>query len=708
MKPAKRATRVVVVTSVMLSFISFWRAAAIVLNDLGSSAYYVGGIAEQAVGRAAPWFIFGVMLFSYAVRAVYIESCGMFTRGGVYRVVKEAMGGALAKLSVSALMFDYILTGPISGVSAGQYVVGLVAQTATHFGHRWAPSKAKINLLAACIAVLVTLYFWWRNTKGIHESSDDALKIMYVTTVMVVLLIGWCGLTILTQPVMQRLPPMPVAGHLAFNRDAVGWLPKIMPGALRQLPIEAPPATAPAPEQAAAEPLYGLVPNAGALLGLIGILIAFGHSFLAMSGEESLAQVNRELEYPKHQSLVRAGFVIFVYSLLFTSLVSFFAYAIIPDNVRPQYFDNLISGIAMYLIGPAPLRLLFQAFIVIVGFLMLSGAVNTAIIGSNGVLNRVSEDGVLTDWFREPHRKYGTTYRTINLIVILQLATIIGSRGNVYVLGEAYAFGVIWSFAFKGLAMVVLRFKDKSPREWKVPFNISLGGNEIPIGLGVIAMLLFSVAGINLITKEVATISGVAFTLVFFLIFVISERINKRKEGAAAHIEMDQFQTHPKETVSNEGLGVRPGNTLCFVRDYHTLDHVRQALKLTDTEKKDLVVMTVQILRGPDTGYKGIAEQHLFTSYKQLLFTHVVALAEKEGRPVHLLVVPSSNILDAIAHTAAQLDSAEVIDGPSPVLPPERQAKHFRKAWENLRDKPKHQICFRIIEPDGNTRDFRI
>src|SRR5437870_9996661 len=107
----RRATRVVVATTVMLSFISFWRAAAIVLNDVGSSAYYVGGIAERAVGRAAPWFIFGVMLFSYAVRAIYIESCAMFTRGGVYRVVKEAMGGTLAKLSVSALMFDYMLTG---------------------------------------------------------------------------------------------------------------------------------------------------------------------------------------------------------------------------------------------------------------------------------------------------------------------------------------------------------------------------------------------------------------------------------------------------------------------------------------------------------------------------------------------------------------------------------------------------------------------
>ncbi len=103
-----------------------------------------------------------------------------------------------------------------------------------------------------------------------------------------------------------------------------------------------------------------------------------------------------------------------------------------------------------------------------VGFLMLAGAINTSIIGSNGVLNRVSEDGVLTNWFRAPHKKYGATFRVINLIVILQLAAIAGSRGDTYKLGEAYAFGVIWSFRFKALAVVVLRFKDKSTREWKV------------------------------------------------------------------------------------------------------------------------------------------------------------------------------------------------------------------------------------------------
>jgi amino acid transporter len=699
-------TKVVVATSVMLSFISFWRAAAIVLNDLGSSAYYVGGIAEQAVGRSAPWFILGVMLFSYAVRAVYVESCAMFTRGGVYRVVKEAMGGMLAKLSVSALMFDYILTGPISGVSAGQYIVGLIAQTATYFGHPWTPTKETINLMAAGIAVLVTIYFWWRNTKGIHESSDDALKIMYVTTVMVVLLILWSGITILTKPETQRLPPAPAPPNLAFNRDAVGWLPNIAPGALRELRTEAPPADSPDPDRVAPEPRYGLIPNAGALLGLIGILIAFGHSFLAMSGEESLAQVNRELEFPKHRNLMKAGLVIFLYSMLFTSLVSFFAYAIIPDGVRQHYFDNMISGISMNLVGPMPLKLIFQAFIVVVGFLMLAGAVNTAIIGSNGVLNRVSEDGVLTDWFRAPHKKFGTTFRMINMIVILQLLTIIGSRGNVYVLGEAYAFGVIWSFAFKALAVLVLRFKDKSPREWKVPLNIRLDGNEIPLGLGIIATLLFSVAGINLITKQVATISGVAFTLVFFTLFTVSERINARKRGHAQHVEMDQFRLQMQDVVTNETVQVRPGCTLCLVRDYNTLDHVRKALELTHTGKRDLVVMTVQVMRGPDAGHENIGEQHLFTNYEQLLFSKVIALAEKAGKHVDLLVVPSSNVFAAIALTAAQLDCQEIIAGRSSVMSPEEQAKHLGEAWEALPHKPKHQVCFRIVEADGKTLDF--
>src|SRR5690348_16555517 len=132
---SRPAIPVFVATTVMLSFISFWRAAAIVLSDLASSAYYVGGDTENVIGKSAPWFILAVMLFSYAVRALYIESSSMFVRGGVYRVVKEAMGGTLAKISVSALLFDYVLTGPISATAAGQYLVGFIEDVAKYTGH---------------------------------------------------------------------------------------------------------------------------------------------------------------------------------------------------------------------------------------------------------------------------------------------------------------------------------------------------------------------------------------------------------------------------------------------------------------------------------------------------------------------------------------------------------------------------------------------
>ena len=207
----------------MLTFISYWRAAAIVLNDLASSAFYACGIAEQAVGKSAPWFIVGVMLFSFTVRAVYVESCSMFVRGGVYRVVKEALGGTLAKLSVSALMFDYILTGPISGVSAGQYIVGLINETfVTADAHGWIPRavhnifngtpQLNVNWTSVVFALAVTIYYWWENTKGIHESSEKALRVMQITTVMVVILLGWSALTLFKsgyQPVPLPTPAEP-------------------------------------------------------------------------------------------------------------------------------------------------------------------------------------------------------------------------------------------------------------------------------------------------------------------------------------------------------------------------------------------------------------------------------------------------------------------------------------------------------------------
>src|SRR6201994_1670518 len=214
--------KVLVATTAMLAFISYWRAAAIVLNDLASSAYYAGGEAEGFIGKTAPWFILAIMIFSYAVRAVYVESCSMFVRGGVYRAVKQSLGGALAKFSVSALMFDYILTGPISGVAAGQYLAGLMSELAVYFHLSGPFSEHTIGGISATFAVIVTVYFWWENTKGVSESSEKALHIMKLVTVMVVILIGWCTYTVILRH--SSLPPFPVPSNIHLTKDALGWL----------------------------------------------------------------------------------------------------------------------------------------------------------------------------------------------------------------------------------------------------------------------------------------------------------------------------------------------------------------------------------------------------------------------------------------------------------------------------------------------------
>src|ERR1700730_4727186 len=684
---ASSRVRIVVATSVMLTFISYWRAAAIVLNDLGSSAFYAAGIAEQAVGKSAPWFIVAVMLFSFTVRAVYVESCSMFVRGGVYRVVKEALGGTLAKISVSALMFDYILTGPISGVSAGQYIAGLINDTfITADTHGWIPRAlhnifhgtphVDVNWTSVVFALIVTVYFWWQNTKGIQESSEKALRVMQITTVMVVILLAWSALTLLKQG--YQSVPLPTADSLKFSAEALGFLKHT-------------------------DLAHGLASK----FAILGILIALGHSVLAMSGEESLAQVNRELAHPKLKNLKRAAIIIAIYSFIFTGMTALLFVMIIPDSVRvPVYKDNLIAGLAMYQYGPLLLRLAFRAFVVVVGFLILSGAVNTAIIGSNGVLNRISEDGVLTDWFRQPHPRFGTTYRIVNLVVFLQLFTILVSHGNVYLLGEAYAFGVIWSFTFNSLAMLVLRFKYTGERGWKVPPNITVAGREVPLGLASVFLVLLCIAVVNLLTKSIATVAGVSFAAGFFLIFSVSERMNRSKHALAEQHMKEHFQLLQSDTVERTQLGIRSGNVMVTVRDYNTLSHLKWALERIDTKEQDIVVMSARVSQFGPAAYDLSTEQ-IFSDYEQQLFTRAVSVAESFGKHVSLLVVPARDPWSAIVQTANNLEASAVVSGLSSKMTAQEQAFYLGLAWEAMPE-PKRQFIFQVVHPDRKVDTFHI
>ena len=479
-----------------------------------------------------------------------------------------------------------------------------------------------------------------------------------------------------------------------------------------------------------------------------------------MSGEESLAQVNREIEAPKLKNLMRAGFVIFLYSMLLTSLISFLAVFIIQDGKRTMtqivtngvdtrtavegqgwvevdylrapdanhlhdwgylldrqehrgvetltnthqeitidrttqhveradggYRDNLINGLVQSLSGPSWLKIVMECFVVIVGFLILAGAVNTSMIGSNGVLNRLAEDGVLTNWFQHPQKRYGTTHRLINLVGILQLVVIIASRGDVDTLGEAYAFGVIWSFVFMTMSMAVLRWKDTSPRQYKVPFNIPAHNSkgekvDVPIGILFVFAVLLSTALINLLTKKTATIWGIGFTLIFLIAFVIMEKISFKRHGGH-HEHLEQFNEKSNDILTLEAAGVtHPHPIVVAARGPRSLPMLEKVLHDTDTSIRDIVVLTCKVLP-PMT--MGVTEQEMAISDEDReLLTRIVSIAEQVGKQVKPVVLPTNNPLYAIARAARDLQATEVVLGVSEKVHAEEQLEQFALAWGSV------------------------
>jgi amino acid transporter len=668
---ARRPARVLILTSVMLTFIGVWSTAAVVLCDLASTAYYIGGVVEAQIGKAAPWYILAVMAFSYAVRGVYIESCSMFVRGGVYRIVHEALGPAMAKVAVSALMFDYILTGPISAVAAGQYLVRLFNQLLEHFHVSWV-----INTRwgAGCVAIVVVIYFYQANLRGMRASSSTARKIMWATTVMATVMIAWCLVTIAARPGTRTLPPWrpefnkkatadgkPIINEVTGKQeDPLGWIgPTQMGTKLRPDKVEW-----------------------LSVIGALGLVIAFGHSILAMSGEETLAQVYREVKAPKMTNFKWIAFIVFVYSLLITGLISFFAVMIIPDQERANFQDNLISGLALHVVGPEWARLALNALVVIVGFLILAGSVNTSIVGANGVLNRVAEDGVLPAWFQRPQRTFGTTWRLLTLIALLQAVTIVITGADVILLGEAYAFGVVWSLTLMSLSMLILRFKEPGRyRAYRVPLNIRFGRRELPLGMALIVAVLAAAAVANLLTKTVATMSGLAFTAALLAIFAATawfhKRVGEGKGRAPEEKHLEQFKLRSTAHLTRAELGLdQPYCKLLWLTSAENLDALETCLIETDPETTGLVVVTAhrpyrakevenpdqEDIVEPSTGTELVpAPDPVLELADRKRMTAVINRAELAGKPVKTAVLIADDPDQAVLHAACTLDVDELI-----------------------------------------------
>jgi hypothetical protein len=291
----------------------------------------------------------------------------------------------------------------------------------------------------------------------------------------------------------------------------------------------------------------------------------------------------------------------------------------------------------------------------------------------------------------------------LNLVVGLQLLTIILSRGDIFVLGEAYAFGVMWSFSMKGLAVLVLRYKQPGKRDFRVPLNFKVGNVEIPVGLGLITLVLIALSVMNLFTKQVATIAGVAFTIIFFTVFEISEKITL-KHGAK-HQELDMFNLESDGELTPAALGVRPGNALVMIRNSNTLYNLGAVLDRVNPRQQDVVVLHLRVLSRAGSGSNELAQEDLFGVNEQELFTRALSLAEKRGKSIHLAVAPATEKWEGILRAAQSLQSTTIALGMSSWRAVVDEARIAGLAWEALAE-PRPQLTLEIYSPGGHEHIF--
>ena len=528
-RPPRGPVRVVLATTTLLSFISSWRATALALAELGGLAFFASGAAERALGQAGAWCVLGAVLLGCALRAVDLESCALFVRGGLAGAVREAFGPKVARIAAAAQLVDHLCFGALAAMVAGQYIAALGLPFLT------APVRREIAAGDASTVVAIALIgtVWWWQRQGQPPSARLMTHAVLGSVGMLVAVVLAAVATVLVH-----------GGHL--------------PGL-------------------AIVPRFALLPPW--VSGPVAWFTGIGYCLFAVGSVEALAHVAPELRQPRIRQLRQTALLVSLYSLAVTAAVGFLATAIVPAEVRKVWFEAPLAALALNVGAPAPFRWLLLLGVTLSAGLLLANTVYRSAAGAQGLLLRLCEEGILPQRLRALHSRFGTPWHLIDLGATAQIAIILATGGQVSWLARVYAVGLVWSALTKTAALVRLRTSRPAPRAFRVPLNLRVSGREWPVGLWVTALLLGVPAVLLVSTGDPATLGGMGLLGGFVLLFVIGER------AVAAHVTaepdvptLDQFQVLASADVSPGHVEARPGNLLVPIRKPHFLAHLSAAL----------------------------------------------------------------------------------------------------------------------------------
>jgi hypothetical protein len=228
----------------LLSFISTWRAAILVLVDLGAVAFFASGVAEAHIGPSAPWFVLAAVLVGICLRAVDVEARALFIPGGLFGGVREAFGPGTAAVAVSALAAERLLMGPLAAAVAGRYIARLLSV--------WSGADAftagLISDGATAAAVALLAYVWWMQRLGRWLTTQTITRAVAAVVSVLVVAVGWGAVTGLVRGAsLPPLPPLPRTPGAA-SRHRCSWCCTHGRRALRRVALNGAPHPKPGPD----------------------------------------------------------------------------------------------------------------------------------------------------------------------------------------------------------------------------------------------------------------------------------------------------------------------------------------------------------------------------------------------------------------------------------------------------------------------------
>jgi magnesium transporter len=629
-------------------------AAALGIAQLGIAAFFASGITRPVLGESAGWFVLAATALAALVRATDLESWALLMPGGFEGRVARAFGPRAAGIAAGAALVERLLLGALTCVVVGHYVAG-VAVTAIA-GWRLT-GFVRPEDLATVLAVGAIGLLWIRARIGRDLRRETLARSVWFGVGILALAIGW-GLVTLARgsaasiAVLASLPrPVVVTGWSLVDAAFVYAL-----GLALTLPV--------------------------------------------VGGGEALARAAHEFPPPRVHALRRTGLVTLIFALVVTVIGTFLIILLVPAAEQELWVNAPLAGLAQHLVGAAWARDLMALSLASAAVLVLLPATYVAIADAERMIHRSSADGKLPRSLAVLDTRFGIPTGAVDMTVVAMILVIVVSGGRVAWLARAYGFAIAVVVVLMVAALVRLR-RTHGPTPFKTPGNLRLRNRELPMGLlSTGAIVAVSALAMIAVGDLAAIASGGLITAVVLYLTLVRRRV----PAAEISVEEDTFDLLVAAELSLDQIDARPGNVLVPVRNPHALAHVVAALQAAGD--RDVVVMTARLV-DVDVSEEA-AGQSTPTPHERRLLADVVAVAERIGRPVRLLIVPAHNVVDAIVGTVVRLRSSDVYVGESSTLSAADQARLLGEAWERTEKPQPLDVRLVIYHRSGRAETYHL